>query len=70
MLQAGLLAGWAGFVSGQNPDLQRAAELVMKRDFAAAETLLQRILKAQPKSAQALNLSGLVAAERGDLEAA
>jgi tetratricopeptide (TPR) repeat protein len=69
-LQAALLVVSVGLVSAQSTDLRRATDLVMKRDFAAAEPLIEKILKAQPTSAEALNLKGLVAAERGDLETA
>jgi tetratricopeptide (TPR) repeat protein len=70
LLQAAFLAGWAGLALSQSSDLRNAAELVMKRDFGAAEVLIEKILKTQPTSAEALNLKGLITAEKGDLEAA
>jgi tetratricopeptide (TPR) repeat protein len=68
--QAALLMGFASAVTAQISDLPYAAELVARRDFAAAEVLLDGILKAKPGEADALNLKGVIAGERGESEAA
>jgi Tfp pilus assembly protein PilF len=70
VLQAALLIGFAAALPVQKSDLPYAAELVARRDFAAAEALLDGILKANPAEADALNLKGVIAGERGESEAA
>ncbi len=69
-LQAVVFGAWAGIALAQNQVLSEALEYIAKGDFIGASVALEKILKTQPGNADALNLMGIVAAEKGELDAA